>query len=188
MGRHSDNARERILDAAEELVIAHGARHLTFDGLAAQSGVSRGGLLYHFPDKEALLKAMLERLVERTRENKKRRSAQLPAGVGRQLIAHVQTTTGVKDERLKKIGASAFFALAAHNPALLSPFFKDEYRKLMDDLTSDGQRLERAAVISLACDGLRSLELLSACPFNEEERRRIIEEMIFLATEKQKKR
>jgi len=52
MSRHTENARERIIDVPEQVVIQNGARHLTFDALVAKSAVSRGGLLYHFPDKE----------------------------------------------------------------------------------------------------------------------------------------
>jgi len=61
MGRHSDNARERVIDAAEQVVIEAGAGHLTFEAVASKAGVSRGGLLYHFPDKKALLRGMLDR-------------------------------------------------------------------------------------------------------------------------------
>ena len=53
----------------------------------------------------------------------------------------------------------------------------------MDDVTRNGLRLERAAVITLATDGLRLLELLSISPFSEKERSRIVEEMISLAKE-----
>ena len=56
----------------------------------------------------------------------------------------------------------------------------------MDDFTRNGLRFERAAVIALATDGLRLLELLSVSPFSEEERSRIIEEMISLAKENKK--
>lgn len=61
MTRHLRNAKEAILDAAEDIVVELGARHLTLNEVAARAGVSRGGFLYHFPDKEALLRYMLER-------------------------------------------------------------------------------------------------------------------------------
>ena len=35
MGRHSENARERIIDAAEQVVIGAGARHLTLEAVAS---------------------------------------------------------------------------------------------------------------------------------------------------------
>lgn len=186
MGRHADSARERIIDAAEQVVIDLGARHLTFDAVAAKAGVSRGGLLYHFPDKEALLKGMLDRLLERAKEGRSRKRAELPDGVEREIIAHMLSFLN-EDDRAKRIAAAALFALGAHDPGLLEPG-KEEYRKLMDDITRDGLAFERAAVIALAVDGLRLLEVLRISPFNREQRRTIIEEMMSLAKEKKRKR
>ena len=55
-------ARDAVLDAFEELLIDVGERAATLDAVAKRAGVSKGGLLYHFPNKEALITAMLERL------------------------------------------------------------------------------------------------------------------------------
>ena len=181
MSRHLHSARERIIDAAEQVVIDLGAKHLTFDAVASKAGVSRGGLLYHFPDKKALLKGMLDRLVERSTESRIKKRAELAEGMEREIAAHVLSFSE-EDERTKRVGAAALFASGAHDPGLLAPM-KKEYRKLMDELTRNGLRFERAAVIALATDGLRLLELLSMSPFDKRERSRIIEEMIFLAKE-----
>ena len=53
-------ARQKVLDAARRIVESKGAGHLTFDELATESGVTRGGITYHFPTKEALLKGLIE--------------------------------------------------------------------------------------------------------------------------------
>lgn len=55
-------ARDAVLDAFEALLIDVGERAATLDAVARQAGVSKGGLLYHFPNKEALISALLERL------------------------------------------------------------------------------------------------------------------------------
>ncbi len=57
-------ARQRVLDAARRIVEARGAGHLTFDELARESGVTRGGITYHFPTKEDLLRGLIEADVE----------------------------------------------------------------------------------------------------------------------------
>jgi AcrR family transcriptional regulator len=181
MGRHSDNARERIIDAAEQVVIERGARHLTFDAVALKAVVSRGGLLYHFPDKEALLKGMLDRLLERAKESRAKKRAELAEGTEREIVAHVLSSLE-KDDKAERARAAALLASGAHDPGLLAPI-KKEYRTLMDDVTGNGLRFERAAVIALATDGLRLLELLSVSPFNKKERSSIVEEMISLAKE-----
>src|SRR2546427_12569634 len=55
-------AREAVLDAFESLLIEEGERAATLDAVAKRAGVSKGGLLYHFPSKEAMISVLLERL------------------------------------------------------------------------------------------------------------------------------
>lgn len=58
------HAREKALDAYAEILRADGERAATIDAVAARAGVSKGGVLYHFPSKEALAEALLERFHE----------------------------------------------------------------------------------------------------------------------------
>jgi len=53
-------AREALLSAYRDLVALEGERAATLEAVAARAGVSKGGLLYHFGSKEALLKGLLE--------------------------------------------------------------------------------------------------------------------------------
>ncbi|MGA7205993.1 MAG: TetR/AcrR family transcriptional regulator [Specibacter sp.] len=55
-------ARDRVLQAYEDLLIQDGPRAATLDAVAATAGVSKGGLLYHFKSKEALTAGLLEKL------------------------------------------------------------------------------------------------------------------------------
>ena len=54
--------RDRLLDAFEELLVEGGERSATLDAVAAAAAVSKGGLLYHFSSKSALIEGMLARL------------------------------------------------------------------------------------------------------------------------------
>lgn len=54
--------RERILDAFAQLLIDQGERAATLEAVAAAAGLSKGGLLYHFGSKDALVEGMLTRL------------------------------------------------------------------------------------------------------------------------------
>jgi Transcriptional regulator len=55
-------SRDRLLDAFEAILIDDGERTATLDAVAARAGVSKGGLLYHFGSKDALVSGLLERL------------------------------------------------------------------------------------------------------------------------------
>ncbi len=56
--------RDRILDAAVNVINRDGVRAVTFESVAAEAKLTRGGLLYHFPSREALLRGIDEYLVQ----------------------------------------------------------------------------------------------------------------------------
>jgi AcrR family transcriptional regulator len=56
------SARQAVLDAFERVVIERGERAATLDTVAADAGVSKGGLLYHFSSKSDLVDGLVERL------------------------------------------------------------------------------------------------------------------------------
>lgn len=58
------HARDKVLNAFLAMLHAEGERAATMDAVAARAGVSKGGLLYHFPSKEALGEAVLARFRE----------------------------------------------------------------------------------------------------------------------------
>jgi AcrR family transcriptional regulator len=56
--------KDALLDAAEALLSEQGTQALTLTAVADRAGVSKGGLLYHFPTKEALVKGLVSRVIE----------------------------------------------------------------------------------------------------------------------------
>lgn len=58
------SARATVLDAFERILSEDGERAATLDAVAAAASVSKGGLLYHFPSKDALVAGLVERLRE----------------------------------------------------------------------------------------------------------------------------
>ena len=61
MGRRPD-AREKVLDAVELVLVERGLSGLTLEHVAERAGVSKGGLLYHFPSKAKLVDGLVDRL------------------------------------------------------------------------------------------------------------------------------
>ena len=56
--------REVILDAFQDLIVEVGAANVTLDDASTRAGVSKGGLLYHFPSKSDLFAGLCDRLAE----------------------------------------------------------------------------------------------------------------------------
>lgn len=76
-----------ILTAAEELITETGGMHFSMDMVAAKAGISKGGLIYTYPTKDALIEDMLRRELTRfvaqreTLENGKRPLERLEAHI-----------------------------------------------------------------------------------------------------------
>lgn len=174
------NSKEVMLDAAEAIVLEKGARHMTLDAVAARATVSKGGLLYHFPSKEALMKAMLDRLVKRHEQAWEKRRKGSREGSRPGIKAYIQAITG-RDQKMDQIG-SAILAAAAHDPKLLAPL-REVFRERWSVFAESEVKFRRAAVIFLAVNGLVLLELLSLSPLSIKERNELSEELLRLADE-----
>ena len=48
-----------VLRAAHRVVLRDGVSALTLEAVAREAGRSKGGLLYHFPTKEALIQGLI---------------------------------------------------------------------------------------------------------------------------------
>lgn len=125
------NSYDIIIDAAEMVVIEAGASHMTLDAVAAKAGVSKGGLLHHFPNKHALLIAMIDRQIQLHVEARKQILATLPEGPSRELKSFVLAVK-TRDPKHYNLGASLSAAIA-HDPNLNEPVrkvVKDTYATL----------------------------------------------------------
>ena len=176
--------RESVLDAAEAVVLADGAAHLTLDAVAERAGLSKGGLLYHFPTKELLLQAMVDRHMYRIDQNLARGFDRLPPGPGRELKARVLMAADRCLDFERRLG-SATLAATANNPRLLEPIRAAHRRRLewLRGGDSAGLPVDRAAVIALAVDGLCLLEVMQVSPYSDAERGRVIDDLLRLVDE-----
>ena len=62
-------ARDRVLDAFERLLVDRGERAATLDAVAREAGVSKGGLIYHFPSRDAMVEGLLDRMHARAAQD-----------------------------------------------------------------------------------------------------------------------
>ena len=67
--QRANNSSEHILDTYVDLLIHTGERAATLDAVATAAKVSKGGLLYHFSSKKALLEALAERTLTLAEED-----------------------------------------------------------------------------------------------------------------------
>jgi AcrR family transcriptional regulator len=107
------SARDRVLGAFEALLISDGERASTLDAVAARAGVSKGGLLYHFASKDALIVGLLERLEALVAVDIERMRA-APAGAVDYFIRTSVASAGSPNELERAIVACSCLAQGAH--------------------------------------------------------------------------
>ena len=59
----AQRTRDRILQAARELVLEEGASRLTLDAVVVRAGLSKGAFLYHFKTKRDLFVTLIDEMI-----------------------------------------------------------------------------------------------------------------------------
>jgi AcrR family transcriptional regulator len=151
------DARTRILDAAERIVVARGVGGLTLEAAAREAGVSKGGLLYHFASKEVLLTGLLERLAAFIASEFDKNMQRQPEGPGRAARALFAWAFGEADcspgDEHHDRAAAVFLAAFHHDPALLDPM-RAVIGRMKARLLDDGIPHGNAMLVLTATDGL----------------------------------
>ena len=179
MKTHSATAtRELLLAAANQVIVLGGATALTLEAVARAAGVSKGGLLYHFPTKEALIIGMIDRLCTNFDQALETELAEeQPGAPGRWLRAYLRASFAPNREALET--GAALIAAIANNPALIAPL-RERYSTWQAHAVSDGIDPAVATAIRLATDGLWLADLGDFAPPNGAERQAVLAALLAL--------
>jgi len=167
-----------LFRAAEAIVSELGASQLTFATLSERTGVDETTLSTLFPDREALLSAMIEHRLERFRVRWGAYESVLPDEPMRELKALLLSNMSESTE--EKNLDSAIFAAAASNPALLQTT-SDDVQGLFDILEKSPLGLAQAAVLFFSVRGYRLFEQVGICPMSDSQRTEFQEQIMRLA-------
>jgi len=160
---------EKVLDAAEAVVVRHGIANLTLDAVAAEAGMSKGGLLHHFPTKDRLVEALVTRSAANWRAQYMEAYARAPEGPGRMaraLLTHCLSDAQCWTDQLRR-SSSAVFAALAQNPALIEPM-RAVYSDLHRRIAEDGLPTGVGEAVVAATDGLWLEWVLGLVPVNQD--------------------
>ena len=161
MARCTTDTRTRILTAENHLVESEGVERLTLETAAQAAGVSKGGLLYHFPNKDALIEGMVRQMLDEFTLAMEEVLAQEPEAPGRWARAYVRAT--LIDVAKAESFRSKLLAAAASSPTLL-PIVKEHFAMWQRKLEQDGIDPTLATLIRIAADGLWFVALFDLAP------------------------
>lgn len=171
------SSRARILGAAHRLVERDGVAHLTIEAVAREAGLSKGGVLYHFPTKESLIAGMVAALLAEWDERIDHALA-TEHGPGRWVRAYIRACTLQPGGEADHI--SALLAAIATNPRALEPARRhfDLWQRRLED---DGLSPAVATIVRLAIDGLWFADLFGLAPPTEQLRVEVIQTLLSMA-------
>lgn len=159
-------AREKILAAAEELARVAGPGNLSLDAVAARAGVSKGGLLYHFPTKAKLLEALVEQFLasfDATLRDRETASAGAPDSLVR---AYLDILVG--EHLCHQPPPSGLLAALGEDPNFLAPVRRFD-RRLLDRMKANASDPVMALIVYLSLHGIKSMQLLNIETIDGEE-------------------
>jgi len=163
------------------VALRDGPGAVTIDAVVTEAGMSRGGVLYHFPSKDALLQALVDQDIDVVRER-----TGLDGGEAlsreRRLRAYHDACTAWSPER----GHVALAVALANNPALLRTWAQVQRDLDATDTAhaaSPEEEPTAATVARLALDGLWFSDLVDAGRFTAARRERVVSAILAMASE-----
>lgn len=166
MSKEKPGARDRILHAAEELAWESGPGGMSLDAVARRAGVSKGGLLYHFPSKARLLEALVEDFV---REFDAELSAREQAAKGApDSIARAYLEMFAQEHKCRRPPPSGLLAAMVEGEKFLDPVRRFQ-RVFLDRMKAGASDPATAIVVYLAIQGIKSMDLLTIDTLDKDE-------------------
>lgn len=163
MAKKQRATRDRLCEAAIRAASEKGLLALTLDNVAREAGVSKGGVMYHFPSKRELVQAMIEYFGSQVEQMLLRNIAEDPVARGRWARALLRSIFPI-DQAPKEadavLGPEAIdrfllsaLAAAVNDPGVIEPL-REVGRRLQKRLLADPVDGMDQILIWLALDGL----------------------------------
>ncbi|WP_272520376.1 TetR/AcrR family transcriptional regulator [Providencia sp. PROV223] len=165
MGRQRTIDREKLLDAAEDIVLQQGATALTIDAVAKAMGISKGGVQYCFGNKDALVDAMFERWGQSYDEifNQVTLQDNSPEG---QIFAHMQATH--QHDKVAMAKGASLMASLLQTPEYLEST-RTWYRERLAKLDTSTEKGKQARIVFLATEGAFMLRYMGFMEIDDNE-------------------
>jgi AcrR family transcriptional regulator len=171
MAKHKDNARERLMSCMMDIVRDEGAGALTYDNLVAKSGLTRGGILYHFPSKDSMLQGLVDDYIRQEVEKVEARWEKHGKTADGLLKAEIECALEA-DDKDQQINVS-LLPVVIQNPAMMKEIqqiVEERYQNL--DQTSIG--FEKAALTLLVVDAFEMSKAFGFTLLSEKKRKQIL--------------
>ncbi|AOR65954.1 Hypothetical protein Y17_1959 [Pectobacterium wasabiae CFBP 3304] len=173
MARKKTIENDLILDAAEKVLLRDGVHRFTLDAVAAEAGISKGGLVYSFPSKDRLIMTMLLRELARFEEDAQQQTACYTDQPHADVLGHITAIAQEEEETTSR--AVGLLTALVHSPSMLAPV-QAFYRSRLDKLRDATPAMRRIRLAFLATEGVFLLQGLGFVTLDREERQTMLDD------------
>jgi AcrR family transcriptional regulator len=165
--------RDRLLQATIHIIQTQGIERLTLDAVAKEATVSKGGLLYHFASKEALVSGVIQCLMDGFDADIAAELAQdtAPDSPGKWLRAYVKALFNGK--MLPTPLIASLLSAVTVNPELLKPV-KIQFEVWQQKILAPGLDPVRASLVRFAADGFADSAIFGGALPNDDLRQELL--------------
>lgn len=160
-----ESVKSNLLDAAAEILIHESAQKLTLNLVAQKAGVSKGGLLHHFPSKEKLLDGLFHRELNLFRDEIQAAMEKDPVETGRAARAYIGLGNASNPQDKSYIILRQLLSIMLSDNTLSQEWTRIYWQTIK----STGLFEESSPLMILCClaaDGLSLWEILGADKLN----------------------
>lgn len=175
-----ESKRQKLLEAAALIVTEQGSDALTLDAVAKRAEVSKGGLLYHFSTKEALVKGLVQYMNDIYRANVEELVEKDEKETGKWARSFINVMHDKSAEN--RTISAGMLAAQGINPKLLQPL-QDTYADWQNHIEHDGIDQVDATILRLAVDGLWLSEIFGLGQLPPKLRKQVLQRLTELTYE-----
>lgn len=170
--------RRQLLEVAARLASEKGMTAVTLDAVSGASGVSKGGLLHHFPSKNMLLEALFDSMLEQLDAAIQEAMRADPLPHGRFTRAYLRACLALRDEPEDNRDWVQVTMVLLSEPQLRQRW-RDWVRERSEEYVGTDSSVD-AAIVRLATDGIWLADLLGSHDLDQGARQRLIDRLIEL--------
>ncbi|MBM7049974.1 MULTISPECIES: TetR/AcrR family transcriptional regulator [Rhizobium] len=170
--------RQQLLEVAARLASEKGMTAVTLDAVSGASGISKGGLLHHFPSKNMLLEALFDSLIERLDAAIEEAMRADPLPHGRFTRGYLHACLALRDQPQGTKDWAQVTMVLLSEPQLRQRW-RDWVRERSEEYVGTDSSAD-AAIVRLATDGIWLADLLGSHDMDESARHRLVERLIEL--------
>jgi AcrR family transcriptional regulator len=172
----SERSRKAAIDAALTIIARDGPGQLTFDAISRESGISKGGLMHQFPNKSAMLKALIEHQIKHYYDIAVDQMSSKAATSSEPVLAATLST--VRQFAMNPHPAAfVFLEVLVEDPQLMS-YSRDIEAGTVERIKAEAADPDLSLLRWAAARGLATNGHLGMCPLSKSERERLFARLL----------